>query len=39
LLLQSLQLALHICNRSIAAKPCLDLLHLATWLHVIYHMQ
>ena len=36
---QSLQLTLHTCNRSINAKPCLDLLHLATWLHVMSHMQ
>ena len=28
--LQSLQLALHTCNWSIDAKPCLDLLYLAT---------
>ena len=37
--LQSLQLALHTCNQSIDAKPCLDLLHLATRLHVMSHMQ
>ena len=37
--LQSLQLALHTCNRSIDAKPCLNLLHLATRLHVMSHMQ
>ena len=37
--LQSLQRSLHTCNRSIDAKPCLDLLHLATRLHVMYHMQ
>jgi hypothetical protein len=37
--LQSVWLALHTCNRSIDVKPCLDLLHLATWLHVMSHMQ
>ena len=37
--LQSLQLVFHTCYRSIDAKPCLDLLHLATRLHVMYHMQ
>ena len=37
--LQSLQLALHICNRSI--KPSLILIFstLVTWLHVMSHMQ
>jgi hypothetical protein len=37
--LQSLQLALHACNRSI--KPSLVLIFstLVTWLHVMSHMQ
>ena len=36
---QSLRIAPHTCNWSIVVKPCLDLLYLATWLHVMYHMQ
>ena len=38
LLLQSLQLAFHTCNWSIHAKPCLNLLHLATRHYVMSHM-
>ena len=37
--LQSLQCSLHTCNWSINAKPYLDLLHLATRLYVMSHMQ
>jgi hypothetical protein len=37
--LQSLQLALHACNRSIKSSLVLSFSTLVTWLHVIFHMQ
>jgi hypothetical protein len=38
-LLQSVQLALHVCNRSIKSSLVLIFSTLVTWLHVMSHMQ